>query len=144
LDEKQDEDMKATVKIEQEVEIKTVLVEIKPRYIGDTDDDDMPSTFPLLDADTWRARIDIDSGKIENWPEGEKREMFVKVCDAGSYHLFDAENKAIKSIENNYVPNDLIPGEYGDYIDLKINGNGVITNWPQAPSISEFFGSNED
>lgn len=56
--------MKATIKVEKEVEIKTVLIDIAPRYIGDSDDDDMPTDFPLLNAGktAWVASVDIDTG----------------------------------------------------------------------------------
>jgi hypothetical protein len=43
------------------------------------------------------------------------------------------------SIEQNYVPHGLIPGEYGDYVSLKINEQGIITNWPKHPDIREFI-----
>lgn len=133
--------MKALIKVEKEVEIKTVIVTIEPRYIGDSEDDDMPTDFPLLDdaKEIWCASIDIDNGKIKDWPIGEVREMFVKVCDQGLYSLLDADGNEVAKIDG-YVPNGLIPGEYGDYVDLKIDAEGVITNWPKYPDLSAFFG----
>ena len=58
--------------IEQEVEVKTVLIDISPRYIGDDEDDDMPTTTPMLNNSktSWVAFVDIDTGQIENWPQG--------------------------------------------------------------------------
>jgi hypothetical protein len=42
-------------------------------------------------------------------------------------------------VRDGYVPNDLVPGSYGDYVELSINEEGVITNWPKNPSVDEFF-----
>ena len=132
--------MKAKIKIEKEVEVKTVLIDISPRYIGDDEDDDMPTTTPMLNEGktSWVAFVDIDTGKIKDWPEGTSCEFFVKVCDAGTYTLFDDEGCTV-AVKEGYVPNGLIPGQYGDYVDLKINEEGIITNWPKTISIDEFF-----
>ena len=131
--------MKASVKILKEVDIAIVVIDIEPRYIGDSEDDDMPTDFPLLvDGKTWRASVNIDTGKIEGWPKGEKRSMHVKVCDAGIYTLIDASGIEVAQI-NGYVPHGVVPGSYGDYVELTIDENGVITNWPKNPDISRFF-----
>lgn len=132
--------MKAIIKVEKEVNIKTIVIDIAPRHIGDSAYDDMPTDFPLLSKDkkTWFARVDVNTGIIYDWPQGEVREMYVKVCDQGIYTLLDENDQELCSIEG-YVPNGLIPGEYGDYIDLKIDANGVITNWPKHPDLSAFF-----
>lgn len=138
--------MKATIKVEKEVEIRTVLIDIAPRYIGDSDDDDMPSDFPLLNAEktAWIASVDIDTGAISGWTVGEKRSMYVKVCDAGTYRLIDSEGNEVAARVNDYVPHGVVPGDYGDYVDLKIDENGIITNWPKHPDISEFFRNDDE
>lgn len=135
--------MKAKVKIEKEVELKTVIIEFPPRYIGDSDDDDFSPGTPMLQDGIWKASVDIDTGKIEGWPPGQSSEFFCKVCDKGTYTLIDDNGGVVASIDENYVPNNLIPGEYGDYISMKINDEGVITNWPARPSVSEFFEDDE-
>lgn len=133
--------MKTVMKIEKEVNVKTIIIDIEPRYIGDSEDDDLPTDFPLLSKDkkTWVARVDVDTGVIYDWPKGEVREMYVKVCDQGIYTLLDENGKELCK-KDGYVPNGIIPGEWGDYIDLKIDTNGVITNWPKDPDLSAFFG----
>lgn len=136
--------MKAIVTKPVEIEVSTILIDIAPRYIGDTADDDVPSDMPLLDGENWRATVNIDSGQILDWPEGEERRFWCKVCDAGNYVLFDPESNEVGNIENGYVPHGVVPGEYGDYIDLKIGGDGVITNWPESPNLDDFFSSDED
>lgn len=133
--------MKATIKVEKEVEIRSVLIDISPRYIGDDPDDDIPTDFPLLnEAKTaWVASVDIDTGAIAGWPQGDKRTMHVKVCDAGTYRLIDNEGNEVAARVNDYVPNGVVPGWYGDYVELHIDENGIITNWPKHPDISGFF-----
>jgi hypothetical protein len=133
------EDMKATVRIEKEVDIKAVLIDIAPRYIGDRDDDDMPTDFPLLseNKDAWRASVNIDTGEIANWPIGDARKMHVKVCDAGIYKLIDVDGNIVAE-KDGYVP-DVVPNDYGDYVVLNINENGVIDNWNSNASIDDFF-----
>ena len=130
--------MKTTYRKEVEVEIKTILIDINIRYVGDSDDDDVPTDFPLLNGSVWQARVDVDTGKIEGWPAGKTKEMFCKVCDQGVYTLYDDENNVI-TVKDGYVPNGIVPGEYGDYVDLKINREGIITNWPASPDLSSFF-----
>jgi len=133
--------MRVSVKIMQEVEIKTIVIDIAPRHIGDSDDDDMPTDFPLLNSNKafWQARVDIDTGVIEGWPQGDAREMNVKVCDQGRYTLLDADSKEVARIIDDYVPNGVVPGEYGDYVELSIDETGRITNWPEKPDVSAFF-----
>lgn len=140
---KESEIMKATVMIKKEIEFKTVLIDIQPRHVGDSDDDDVPTSMPMLQGDNWTARVDIDTGVIRGWPQGKEARLQAKVCDQGSYYLYDEDGEEVARIEDNYIPNSLIPGKYGDYIDLKINADGVITNWPKNPSVSEFFDSEE-
>ena len=131
--------MKARIKIVKEVELVAIVINISPRYIGDGDDDDMPTDFPLLNENktAWIACVDIDTGKIHDWPDGDAREMHVKVCDAGTYKLFDDEGNVVAE-KQGYVPS-IVPNDYGDYVVLSINENGVITNWDSSASIDDFF-----
>jgi len=128
--------MKAFVK--KEVEIEKIVIDIEIRYVGDTDDDDVPSDFPLLNGNKWKATVMVGSGQILDWPVGETREMYCKVCDAGLYTLIDDSGEVVVT-KDGYVPNGIVPGAYGDYVHLKISGDGVITNWPEIPKLGEFF-----
>ena len=129
--------MKTRVKIWKEIEVSTICIDINIRYVGG-DDGDIPADFPLLKGNDWRAIVNMDSGKIEDWPVGEYREMHVKVCDAGIYTLYDDKGEPIAE-RDGYVPHGVVPGAYGDYVILSIDENGVITNWPKKPDISDFF-----
>lgn len=135
--------MKALVKIVKEVEIEKIIIDINIRYVGDSDDDDdVPTDFPLLRGNQWNATVMIDSGQILEWPKGNEYEVYCKVCDAGIYTLID-DSGSVVSIKDGYVPNGIVPGEYGDYVHLVINSDGVITNWPKYPSVDEFFCDDE-
>tara|TARA_R110000782_G_C14465324_1_gene373966 strand:- start:67 stop:465 length:399 start_codon:yes stop_codon:yes gene_type:complete len=131
--------MKVTVIEKSQVEIKSVLIDINPRHL-----DEEEKIVPMLNGDNWEVIVDLESGKIRDWPKGEEREYYWKICDAGSYHLLDKDDKAALSINNNYVPNNLLPGEWGDYLDLKINGEGVITNWLKSPTAEDFTSDDDE
>lgn len=133
--------MKALIPTTKAVEITHVLVTLPVRY----EEEDIPNDFPLRQGKKWEAKIEIDTGKILGWPEGQAGEIeYMKVCDEGSYALLDASGNVVLSIEQNYVPHGVIPGEYGDYVTLKINEHGVITNWPKRPDIYEFLKGGEE
>jgi len=131
--------MKAYITVRKEVELSMILLRFSPRYVGDTEDDDIPSTFPLLDKDgVIKMDIHIDSGRILNWPKGKSFNIYCKVCDRGTYHLV-SEGRIVASIEDDYVPNGIIPGDYSDYIKMEIDESGKVLNWPKNPCVSEFF-----
>jgi len=120
--------------IKKEVDITTVSVALPCRY----EDEDIPFDFPLRNGDMWNAMIDIDTGRIHDWPKGKTGDMFMKICDTGIYKLFDSNQMQVAKIDDGYVPNNLIPGEYGDYVDFKIDEDGKIKNWPSNPNFSDF------
>lgn len=68
--------------------------------------------------------------------------MYMKVCDEGVYELRNSEGR-VAILEREYVPHGVIPGKYRDYVSLKINPQGVITNWPKRPTVFAFFGGAE-
>lgn len=88
--------------------------------------------------------VDVDTGKIRHYPGDCAFHLFEKVVDRGYYWLLDDKFQIILSIENDYVPNKLIPGEYGDYVNLNIDDNGVITNWPKYPLFDDFLKNSND
>lgn len=135
--------MKLSVKTTQEVPVKYVRVVVPVRY----DDEDIPYDFPLREKDEssrygydrWACTIELNTGKILEWTKGKTGDMFMKVCDEGTYKLLDERMNEVASIED-YVPNGLIPPHdgYGDYIHLVINEDGIITNWYKRLDLRAF------
>lgn len=120
------------------VDIKFVRVVLPLR-----DNEDMPEDFPLRKEAKWEAIIDIETGIIEGWPQGMPSELHIKVVDTGSYYLMDADRNDVLSIEQYYVPHGVIPGSYGDYVELKIDETGQITNFKKRIDLSEFLEQGE-
>jgi len=83
--------------------------------------------------------VDVDTGKIRNYPENCEFNLFEKVVDRGCYWLLDDKFQVILSIENDYVPNRLIPGSYGNYVNLHIDNAGIIINWPRKADFNDFI-----
>ena len=127
--------MKAKVKFEKNVELKTLIVKVAIRYYEDATvngvKDNEGDLIPCKEGELWCPIIDIDSGIITNWELGTKAEIHYKVCDEGSYYLQDIDGNIILSIEENYVPKMMCPKDngYGDYIIMDIDENGKIDNW---------------
>ncbi|MEH8048077.1 hypothetical protein [Gallibacterium anatis] len=119
----------------KQVNIKYIKLVIPVRY----DDEDIPYNFPLRDGDQWCGIIDLDTSKIENWPENHPEKMNMKICDGGEYYLLDENKNVISSLINDYIP-DCLPNDYGDYIDLHIDAVGKVTNMPNKLIFDQFFG----
>lgn len=144
---------KVTRKVTEEIEIKTVEIEIPLDEI----EEHTPELKPVVQLfgktaarrrpteDVWRVRVDIDTGKIEGWPESAgKVDLFCKPRDGGSYRLLSPDGKVVAALEQDYVPNGVVPGKDGDYLGFNIDAQGVITNWNRSPSLHNFFPDDED
>lgn len=95
--------------------------------IEDTDDD---PKVPLRKGDMWVLEIHLHDGSIRDWPVGTTAKVHYKVCDAGVYHLLDADRQVVVT-KAGYVPSMLAPqgGGYGDYVILDIGPDGIIKDW---------------
>lgn len=122
--------MKVTVQKPVEIDVRYL------RVVLPVDDLELPDNLPCRNGDVWDIKIDVDNGVICNWP-GLQIDVYRKVRDSGSYYLLDDHSNVLARIEENYVPN-ILPGEYGDYIDLKIAENGRIVNWLEDPEFDDF------
>lgn len=124
--------MKLTVMKPVEVEATAVRVSVPVRY----EEEDIPNNFPLRKGDTWECTIDLETGKIREWPaDAGYQELHMKVCDEGRYYLIDGEGNPIAAREQEYVPS-FFPGDhYGDYIIFKIGADGVIDGWSRKAVI---------
>lgn len=130
--------MKVTIKRPVVIDVRYVRVSVPINY----GDEDMPADLFGRTGDVWDVTIDVDSGKIESWNGGEF-ELHMKVCDGGSYYLLDEYRQIIGSREGDYVP-DIIPGSYGDYIELSIAADGTILNWDKRPDLDDILGCGDD
>lgn len=117
--------------------IKYILMILPVRY----DEDDIPNDFPFRNGKQWTIKVDVHTGEIINFPKNIKINLNMKVTDEGIYKLLDENDEEIAMLYQEYVPDSYtIPGEYGDYIDFKIE-NGYIKNWydEKKRTYVEFF-----
>ena len=82
----------------------------------------------------WCPVIDVNEGRVLDWPKDFILVTTFKVCDQGLYLYSNAdESKQILSTDCDeyYVPNwlDADGDGYGDYLQIRINGDGSIDNW---------------
>ena len=135
--------MKIKIKVEKEVDIKYCQVAAHVRYWEDAEVNGVEDTdgtlMPCRDGELWCPQINVDTGVIVNWEQGKTAKVHFKVCDSGSYSLQNEYGNNILMIEDDYVPNKLIPGEYGDYIIMTIDENGKIAEWKTPPDFSDFI-----
>lgn len=134
-----------TRRVTQEIEIKTVEIEIPIDEIEEHEPPVPPNLLANFKAgEVWRIQVNIDTGQILGWPDGVPAfRLYAKPRDGGSYRLLGADGAVLAAIEQNYVPNGVVPGDYGDYVDLNIAANGVITNWPAPPDPRAFFAADD-
>ena len=158
--------MKAKVKIEKEVNITKLLVKAGVRYWNDCkyskdngqtwidDEEDtkeeserFKNALPFVEkldigykpSDYWCLEIDVETGKVKDWPKDFCIETFFKICDDGLYQLIDEEGNVVwDSVKTRYyyVPDFLALEDegYGDYMYLNIDGEGNIEHWEEAKS----------
>lgn len=99
--------------------------------------------LPMLNAETQRLDfvVNLKDGKMQNWKESDGYlRMWAKVRDSGTYTLLDADKQPFCQICG-YVPFKLMPPfeeGAGDYIELAVNADGTINDWPQNPDLSDF------
>ena len=80
----------------------------------------------------WQITIDLENVKVLGWPQGGEARVFYKVCDDGTYFLLDGDKNGLKEVDC-YIPDMLsyIDDGYGDYIDMKIDGDGNLVGFPK-------------
>lgn len=132
--------MKVEVYKLTEVEIHSVRIEVE---LHDDVSENLPNHL-FNDDGELDLLIEVDTGKVVSWQGSEPVNIHDKVRDNGVYTLFGTDGLEVGKIDNYYVPNDLIPGDYGDYINLEINADGFVTNWPKNPSVLKFFPEKDD
>ena len=107
--------------------------------------EDESGKMPLIRFQMWNPVIELETGKILNWPEGNTAEINYKVCDSGEYWLLDEQKNKILKWKGYYVPDDILCTKrngYGDYIIFDIQEDGTIKNW-KTPILDEDEWENE-
>lgn len=130
--------MKIPVKRTVEIDVKYLRV-LAPVRFGD---EDIPLDFPFRKDDWWDVTIDLEAGRILDWPNLSAR-VDMKVTDGGSYFLLDENKTEVAKVVEDYVPHGIIPGSYGDYIEMTINEDGSIVEWPELLDFDSFFDRDE-
>jgi hypothetical protein len=128
---------KITIKRPVEVEAVFLKAECGVRYWDDgeingvADGEDVPlMPFSNPSREEWAIIIDLEEGRIVDWPQGTSASVHYKVCDAGRYSLLDADKGELITIDG-YVPRIMSPKEngYGDYVIMDIGADGKIADW---------------
>ena len=89
----------------------------------------------------WEITVELKTHRVLEWEDrfGGLR-LFAKVTDNGIYTLLDKNKSEIWCVKG-YVPNSFIPEKdgFGDYINLSISKDGVVTNWYDEPDFTDFL-----
>jgi hypothetical protein len=129
----------AMQRVEREV---TMLHMVLPvRY----EEEDIPDDFPGRKGEVLTMVVDIDTGRVHDWPKGRSENCYMKVVDGGVYTLLDADGRDVAEYGPDYVP-CCVPGEYGDYVNFKIGSDGIIRDWTRrctTDNVVETFFSDE-
>ena len=129
--------MKVEVYKLTEVELHTVRIEVE---LHDNVSESLPKHL-FNDDGELDLLIEVDTGKVISWQGNEPVSIHDNIRNNGVYTLFDKCGGEVASLDNYYIPHDLIPGKRGEYIHIDISADGVITNWPDVPNVYEFFNS---
>ena len=135
--------MTETVTVKKQVPVIYLNADIGVRYWEDAkvngveEDDDNPK-IPLKNGDSWDITISLELGRILSWPKGVTADVHYKVCDAGVYRALDSSKQCV-AMKDGYVPSMLSPGRdgFGDYVIMKIDGDGIIEGWKADMSYFE-------
>lgn len=131
--------MKVRAKVTKEFDVAGIRVRAEVRYWEDATvngtEDTEGTLIPLRQESRWEPVIELETGRVLDWPEGTTADVHYKVCDAGEYELLDADGNVVAE-KNGYVPDMLAVGDngYGDYIIMKIGADGLIQGW-EPPDI---------
>lgn len=125
------------------IEINASVRNSSSSILNGSEDED--GKMPLIRFQMWNPVIELETGNILNWPEGNTAEINYKVCDSGEYWLLDEQKNRILKWKGYYVPDDILCTKrngYGDYIIFDIQEDGTIKNW-KTPILDEDEWENE-
>ena len=100
--------------------------------------------IPMLDRKNFLFNLEIDlkERRVANWKtkNGYWR-IWGKVKHYGTYTLLDSNKQPLWQIHG-FVPCKLVPpfdDGWGDYLDIRVNSDGSIKNWPEVPDFTDFI-----
>lgn len=100
--------------------------------------------IPILDRKTLLLNIEIDlkERRVLDWKQeyGYWR-IWGKVKHYGTYTLLDSKKQPLWQIHG-FVPCKMVPPfekGWGDYLDIRVNNDGSIENWPKVPNFTDFI-----
>lgn len=127
--------------------------------LGDSTDEEVIADMPFVFSEKnkwyttnyWIITIDLDEGKVLDWPKDFMIRTNFKVCDDGEY-IFLNENKEeainiTKEYDQYYVPDFLAIEDdgYGDYVYINIDGDGRIEHFDEMITrIENYFDNIEN
>ena len=112
--------------------------------------EDMPFIVPEKDrwgmTYYWVITIDLNEGKVLDWPSDFMISTNFKVCDDGEYIFLDENKEEVinitKEYDQYYVPGflSLEDDGYGDYVYIDVDSEGNIHNFDlMKKEIQRFF-----
>lgn len=89
-----------------------------------------PDSCIYSDHWRWRPMINIETGQILNWQQGNTADVCYNVCDGFACRFTDDSNVSMLEYDG-YVPDFMCPKDKpdGDYIIMDIDENGYIKDW---------------
>ena len=100
--------------------------------------------IPMLDRKEFLFNLEIDlkERRVANWKtkNGYWR-IWGKVKHYGTYTLLDSNRQPLWQIHG-FVPCKLVPPfekGWGDYLDIRVNSDGSVKNWPEVPDFTDFI-----
>lgn len=141
--------MSITVKVRriEEVPVKYLRARCGVRHWEDATVNGVEDTdgtlIPCRRGDLWEPLIELESGRIANWPHGTVARIHYKVCDCGTYSLV-GDNNAVVAEKEGYVPHIMCPKGpgYGDYVIMDVDADGKIAGW--KANLDDFETEEED
>ena len=115
-----------------------LYVEAEVRYWEDANingiEDVDGSLVPFRDGAVWKPTINLQTGKVVDWPKGTFARFHYKACDQGEYWLVDKDKVKLAKWNGSYVPDSFLcfgANGYGDYIVFSVDTDGLIKDYKQ-------------
>lgn len=124
--------MKFTITRPVEMEISRIRIDCP------YDEDDEVPSYVRENCNNFQCFINLESG-VMSYPKNiGPATVHIKAVDRGTYTLIGNDGCYVAELQD-YVPHGVVPGSYGDYIELEIDEHNKVTNWPKQIDVSEFF-----